>query len=350
MKPVRLLVDLIRGAMIGIVEIIPGVSGGTIALIVGVYDDLIASAGDLVRGLARAVGDLVRGRRPGAVARQHLRDVKWRVVIPVAIGMFAAIFTASAFIAPLIESYPVETRALFLGLIVASIVVPARMVGGRWRTREFAAAAAAAVLAFLLTSMPPLAPADPPLLVVALAAAVAVCALVVPGLSGSFLLLLLGMYAPTLAAVNDRDFAYLGVFVLGAIAGLGSFVFVLQWLLTHRRRMTLAIMTGLMVGSLRALWPWQTDDARLLAPSGDVVFVAGLFLAGAAVVSLLLVLESFLVRRRAASGIDVLVDPAEEPEGTVHPESDPERPGHPAHTRADGARAAPDGLRRRSDR
>ena len=117
-----------------------------------------------------------------------------------------------------------------------------------------------------------------------MAAAVAVCALVLPGVSGSFLLLTLGLYQPTIAAVNERDVAYLGVFVLGAIAGLGSFVVVLQWLLAHHRRITLLVMTGLMIGSTRALWPWQSDDRVLLAPASNWLEMAALVLAGVAVV------------------------------------------------------------------
>jgi putative membrane protein len=147
-------------------------------------------------------------------------------------------------------------------------------------------------VSFLLVGLPTLNVDDPSLVIVAPAAAIAVCALVLPGVSGSFLLLALGMYEPTLSAVNDRDFAYLGVFVAGAIVGLGSFVAVLQWLLTHRRRITLVVMTGLMVGSLRALWPWQGEGRELLAPdAASLPVVVGLFVAGITVVAVLLFVE-----------------------------------------------------------
>ena len=138
---------------------------------------------------------------------------------------------------------------------------------------------------------------------------IAVCALVLPGVSGSFLLLAMGLYAPTLAAVNDRDLVYLGVFALGAVLGLGSFVPLLQWLLERRRRVTLAVMTGLMLGSLRALWPWQTEDGGVLAPVAEQLpLVIALVIAGAALVVALLVAESRLVRRHVASGPDVLAE------------------------------------------
>lgn len=299
MPVARLLLDTGRGALIGAVEIIPGVSGGTVALIIGVYGSLIDSAGHLARGTAYGLTDLLRGRG-AARARAQYHSVRWSVVLPVGVGMVTAVLVASALLAPLIEEYPVGSRALFLGLILASLVVPARMVGGRWRVREVLIAAAGAVAGFALTDLPRIDPLEPPLPVVALAAAFAVCALVLPGVSGSFLLLTVGMYAPTLAAVNDRDLVYLGVFVLGAVLGLGLFVSVLQWLLEHRRRVMLALMTGLMLGSTRALWPWQADDGAVQAPGSDAGAVALLILTGVAVVAVVIVLETAMVRRRLA--------------------------------------------------
>jgi putative membrane protein len=154
-----------------------------------------------------------------------------------------------------------------------------------------------AAASFLFTGLPVLAGGADSLWWVAPAAAVAVCALVLPGVSGSFLLVTLGMYEPTLAAVNDRDFGYLGVFVLGAIAGLAAFVGILQWLLEHRRVLTLVVMTGLMAGSLRALWPWQGDQRELLAmPEGGLV-VWGWSIAAALVVVIVIALESFVQSR-----------------------------------------------------
>ncbi len=294
----RMLLDAGRGALIGTVEIIPGVSGGTVALIVGVYETLIASAGSLARGVAAALADGVRGRgfaRAGA----HFAAVRWAVVLPVGVGMITAVLVASAVLAPVIEAEPVASRALFAGLIIASLVVPIRMVGGRWRVREYGVAALGAIAGFALTSLPHVDPLEPPLPVVALAAAFAVCALVVPGVSGSFLLLAVGMYAPTLAAVNERDLAYLGVFVLGAMVGLGLFVSVLQWLLEHRRRVMLATMTGLMIGSLRALWPWQ-DESGLQAPGADLLPVVLLVLLGIGAVGGVLLVEAAVLRRAAA--------------------------------------------------
>ena len=291
--PRHFALNVARGGVIGAVEIVPGVSGGTMALVLGVYDTLIDSAGSLVRGA------VAWARRDGQAAREHLSHVRWRVLIPLGLGMIIAIVVVAAAIAPFLENNPIETRALFAGLIVASLAVPIGMVE-RWRAPQYAAALAAAAAAFLLTGLTGSERADPSLLMVAGAASVAVCALVLPGVSGSFLLLVLGMYAPTIAAVNDRDLAYLGVFAAGAIVGLSLFVTGLQWLLAHRRSLTLAAMTGLMVGSLRALWPWQDEDGALEAPAEHVAAAAVLFVVGVAIVVALLALERSAKRRALA--------------------------------------------------
>jgi len=304
---IRAAGDASRGALIGFAEIVPGVSGGTIALIVGVYDTLIDGAGHLARGVARTVGDGIRGRGL-ARAAAHFRSVRWRVVVPIGIGMLAAIVVGAALLAPLLETYPTGTRAVFAGLIAVSLVVPARMVGGRWTAPEILVGLLAAALTFALTGLPRAGEADPILPIVALAAAFAVCALVLPGVSGSYLLLIVGMYAPTLAAVNDRDVAYLGTFILGAMLGLGLFVSVLQWLLKNRRRITLVIMTGLMLGSLRALWPWQTESGAILPPDDDLWLVLLLVVAGAGVVLGIMAAEAALLKRRMLSP-EIVADP-----------------------------------------
>lgn len=301
MNPARTFLDFIRGALIGVVEIIPGVSGGTVALIIGVYETLIDSMGEFVHGAVALVSGLLRGRGT-AQAREHFARVRWDVVIPLGIGMVLALVVSARIVAPLVEQYPQAARAFFAGLILVSLRVPYRMVGSRWRGHEWALAIGGAVLAFWLTGLP--VPAGdggaPPLWLVGLAAAVAICALVMPGLSGSFLLLLFGLYVPTLEALNRLDFVYIGTFILGAVVGLAVFVQVLRWLLAHRRRITLSLMTGMMAGSLRALWPWQGPDRELLAPSGQVGVLLGWFALGVVLVLAMLVVERMVLRRRYA--------------------------------------------------
>ncbi|MFC7431511.1 MULTISPECIES: DUF368 domain-containing protein [unclassified Agrococcus] len=303
MPAVRTLVDLLRGALIGVVETIPGVSGGTVALLIGVYERLLASASSLVRGVAHAVVDPARGRGL-ARARMHLAQVSWRVVLPVGIGMVLALVSAARIVEPLLDEHPVTSRALFAGLIAASLVVPARMLGGRWRVRDVALAVAAAAAGFGMTGLPPATVEDPSPAAILGSAALAVCALVLPGVSGSFVLVSTGMYQPALAALNGGDVPTVGLFMLGGVLGLALFVHVLRWLLTSHRRVTLAIMTGLMAGSLRALWPWQSDDRDLLAPSGDVGVVAAWFVVGVVVVGCVLLVERIVVRRRSARAVD----------------------------------------------
>jgi putative membrane protein len=283
MKVKSLAADFVRGALIGTAEVIPGVSGGTIALVVGLYDRLISSAANAIKAIAALVS-----LKP-THARASLRQVEFTMLVPLAIGMVAALVAGSATIEPLLETEPELMRGLFAGMIMASLVVPIRLVS-QWRIASGVMVFFGFVAAFALTSLERLPAAQPQLIWVFAAAALAVCALVLPGVSGSFLLLAMGMYQPTIAAVNDRDLGYLGVFALGAIAGMATFALLLQWLLTKYHDGTMALMTGLMLGSLRALWPWQTESGALETPADPVLPMVGV-LVGASVVLGLIFLE-----------------------------------------------------------
>jgi len=285
----QVALNVLRGGLVGAAEVVPGVSGGTVALVVGIFEDLIEAAGHVVT----AARLLVTGNRKAAAAA--LRSARWRVVVPALAGMIAAVILGAKLLEPVIADHPVGARAVFGGLILASLAVPFRMVG-RWRTREITLGLLAAAATVLLTGIPPASASAPNLIAVGAVAALAICALVLPGVSGSFILLSFGIYEPTLAALNDRDFAYIGVFMLGATIGLSLFVKGLQYLLEHHHRVTLAVMTGLMAGSLRALWPWQDSERGLLAPDSNWPQMLLLALAGAAVVISLIVAE-----RRAAN-------------------------------------------------
>jgi putative membrane protein len=207
------------------------------------------------------------------------------------IGMVTAIFVGAGIVEPLLEQYPTVTKAVFAGLIGASLFVPITLSGMGWRLSHYLVLVLSASAAFAFTSIPRAADADPSFIVIVVSAAFAVCALVLPGISGSYLLLALGMYAPTLAAVNDRDFGYLGTFVLGAILGLASFVSLLQWLLANKIKMTMVVMTGLMIGSLRALWPWQSETGAILMPQANFGLELLMFGLGSAIVFGLIVIE-----------------------------------------------------------
>jgi putative membrane protein len=286
----RLVSTVFRGFLIGLAETVPGVSGGTIALVVGVYGALIDSAARFVRAGAGLL------RQKLAVARAELAGVHWVVLGPVLGGMGAGIIVGAAQLEPLLSEYPEESRGVFAGLILASLWIPWRMVGA-WSLRLSLAALGAATLMFFFTGLGTLNNPDPSFWAVAPAAALAMCALVLPGVSGSFLLAVMGLYQPTIEAVNARNVEYLAVFALGALVGLALFVRVLQFLLENHRAITLALMTGLMAGSLRALWPWQGEGRELLGPGENLAGVALAATAGVLVVVSVVLVERFWLPR-----------------------------------------------------
>ena len=281
MKPLAIATNALRGFLIGVAEVIPGVSGGTIALIVGVYQRIIDSAAAFTRGVLKLRNLNFKG------LVEEFKKIDLGLLLPLGLGMLSAIVLAAAALEPLLENEPEIMRGLFFGMILVSLYVPYKMAARMWQPRDFVLALFAAIAAFSLMSFPRAADFEPSLVIVFLGATVAICALVLPGVSGSFLLLALGLYAPTIAAVNDRNWLYLLVFVLGAVVGLGAFSTLLSWLLANKRRITLVVMTGLMLGSLRALWPWQSEQGEVLAASSfqplvalgaGVIIVGGLIL------------------------------------------------------------------------
>jgi putative membrane protein len=296
--------DLIRGFLIGSAELVPGVSGGTIALVTGVYDQLIDSAAHVVS----AAKTLITGPKRVSGALSELRRTDWFLVIPVLLGMATAVFSIAGVMESFVTSNPELARGLFFGLVAASIAVPLRMLPARTARQPvligILAFLAAAALAFWMTSMAGGADiADPPLIAVFFVASIAVCALVIPGVSGSFFLLAVGMYSTTLRAVDERNLGYLGIFMLGAILGLALFVNILKYFLHNHRWWTLLVMAGLMFGSLRALWPWQSEGetgadgeahgaGSLLAPVDPIGGPILLAVLGAAVVVVLIIVEA----------------------------------------------------------
>ena len=281
--------NLIRGALIGTVETVPGVSGGTVALVVGIYRQLIDSASHVVS----AGRTLITGpdRREGSL--HHLRLVM--------VGMIIAVFTVAGPMATAVETYPELTRATFFGMVLASILVPLQMAwqdrSGPLKASHLLAGILAAALTFWLVSLPPTA-VEPTWYVILPAAAIAVSALLLPGLSGSFLLLTFGLYEPTLRAAADFDLAYLSIFALGMVLGVISIVKGLKWLLDHRHRITMVVLTGVMVGALRTLWPWQDEGRALLGPGENLGVALGLGAAGFAVVLVLVLLDYRLSQRQ----------------------------------------------------
>jgi putative membrane protein len=249
----------------GAADVVPGVSGGTIALVLGIYTQLI----DAVREGARALGRFAKLDLRGGI--EVLRTVPWGFLIPLLAGIGLAILSLAHTIERLLDEEPVRMAGLFLGLVVGSIVVTLELVK-RDRQRMLTLGAAA-VVTFLVLGLRSGPAADPSLGFVFVAGAVAICAMILPGVSGSFLLLMLGMYDYVLEAVNDRDLAVLGVFLVGAVLGLALFSSALHWALHQHPDTVMAGLVGLMIGSLRVLWPWPegTGGTTLGLPRDDVV-------------------------------------------------------------------------------
>jgi putative membrane protein len=264
----QFLFDVFRGLLMGVAEVLPGISGGTVALIIGIYERVVLSASQAVKGFILL---LSFSKTNWGKARERFQGIDWKLLVPLLIGMVLAILGSSAAVYPLIIAYPTITSAAFAGLILASLVVPIKLSGGNWQVKHFLIAAIAAGFAFTLTSLPRSTDTQPSEILIFISAALAICALSLPGVSGSNVLIAMGMFTPVLLAVNTLDFRYLGIFMLGAIVGFASFVGVLQWLLENRRKATFVVMAGLMFGSVRALWPWQTESGGLLPPSSSVL-------------------------------------------------------------------------------
>ena len=273
------ILQFIRGYLMGAADVVPGVSGGTVALVLGIYRRLVHN----VRTGAGALGAMLR--LDLTATRRRLRAVEWSFLIPLLAGILVAVVTLAHLIGSLLETRPVETAAAFFGLVAASIVVAWGLVRRRTPQR-LALLAVVAVAAFFLLGLRSGTVVGPALWMVAASGAIAICAMILPGISGSFILLMLGMYEAVLAAVNERDLVVVGVFLVGAVAGLAMFSAVLDHLLAKHHDTVMTALVGLMAGSLRVLWPWPdgTETTDLAAPSGDWWIPVSIGLAAAFVV------------------------------------------------------------------
>lgn len=270
------------GALMGAADVVPGVSGGTIALIVGVYERILHA---LTAG-GSAVLALLSGR--WMRARVHLLQIDWGLLLPLALGIGTAIVTGARMLPPLIEAYPAQMRGLFLGLVAASLAIPAMRLKV-WTPTRWALLIGAAVVAFFLAGLPTADTTSPHLARVFATAAIAICAMIVPGVSGAFLLEVFGLYTPTLNALNTLDWVYIITFGSGAVLGLGGFARLLYFLLRRYHDATMAVLIGLIAGALRALWPFLGEDRSLQWPAeGEpVLLVVMLTLGGASFIGAL---------------------------------------------------------------
>jgi putative membrane protein len=279
--------QVVRGFAMGAADIVPGVSGGTVALVLGIYERLI----DNIHQGARSLKELVTGRPENAVA--ELRQVEWTWLLSLLAGVLAAVATLSSVIESLLHDHPVHMAGLFFGLVTGSAIVAWRLIP-KVTAAELAVMTGVGVAMFLLLGLRAdtevadnaLEVVTQPVWVFFLAGALAICAMILPGISGSFILVMIGMYTEVLGAVNDRDVGPLLATAAGCVVGLAVFSSVLSWLLDHYHDLVIAAMIGLMIGSLRVLWPWPngTNTTRLGAPEGDVAWPIALAAIGLVVV------------------------------------------------------------------
>ncbi len=264
--------NILKGAAMGIAEVIPGVSGGTIAFITGIYEQLINTIKafgpslftTLKQGGLKGVWDEING------------TFLVSLLAGMAIGVVAGVFG----ITYLLDNYPVLVWAFFFGLIIASAIYIGKQLT-HWSAKEIIALIVGAIVAFGITIITP-AEGTTSLPIVFISGAIAISALILPGISGSFILLLMGMYTiivPTLkTALKTLDPASLllvGVFACGCIVGLMTFSRVLSWTFKHYKNITLALLTGFMIGSLNKIWPWRIPTAWVKDANGEYLLKDG---------------------------------------------------------------------------
>lgn len=242
-----LCILFLKGLAMGAADVVPGVSGGTIAFISGIYERLLAA---IAACTPAKLLWLCQGRW-----RDTWHAIDGTFLLVLLAGIFTSIASLARLISYLLVAWPELIWSFFFGLILVSIWLVGKQIG-RWNAGAIAALIGGTVFAYLITVAVPLQWDATPLMLF-LAGSIAICAMILPGISGSFILLLLGLYTTVLGAVKDFDLALLGIFMLGCVAGLLCFSRLLGWLLSHVRHITLAFLTGLLIGSLNMVWPWK---------------------------------------------------------------------------------------------
>ena len=257
--PKSLAANALRGFAMGTADLVPGVSGGTIALLVGIYSQFIGT----IAQLTSAATQLLRGRF--AKCASLLKETAWDFCLPLLAGIITAVFSLAPLVSWLLENHPEELAGVFCGVVLASVTTfwqpnsvtsrattPAQLPN--WARWLISAAVAAGLFVLLGLSSEP--HSELPLLAFLGAGALAICAMVLPGISGAFLLLVIGMYEPVIEAISHREITQLLVFAAGAAVGLAGFAPLLKRCLDSAPQITNAVLLGLLLGSFRVLWPW----------------------------------------------------------------------------------------------
>ncbi|MCM1151919.1 MAG: DUF368 domain-containing protein [Alistipes sp.] len=247
MKIYQYIVLALKGCAMGTADVVPGVSGGTIAFISGIYEELIES----IRSVDLTALKLLARLR----FADFWRHIHGRFLLPLFCGIGVAIFSLARLMTFLLAHHPVAVWSFFFGLIVASAMLVARQVG-RWNWQNIMALCIGIAVACWIAVATP---AETPETwwFVMLSGAIAVCAMILPGISGAFILLLLGKYQFILQAVGELNIPVLLVFMAGAVVGIVSFSHLLAWLLRRWHDPAVAVLMGFMIGSLNKVWPWK---------------------------------------------------------------------------------------------
>ena len=271
MKISKLLLVL-KGMAMGAADVVPGVSGGTIAFITGIYEELI----DTLKSLnLKAVQVLYK---EGIMA--FWKHINAFFLVRLFLGIAISIFSLSKLITYLLDYHPVLIWSFFFGLILASIFLIGKEIK-EWKPRAYLAILLGSLISFYITIATPTQSPDSYLFLF-FAGFVAIIAMILPGISGAFILLLLGAYGTVIGTVNDfregltimNTSVLVGagtkiiVFILGCVSGLMAFSRVLSWMFHHHKNTTLALLTGFMIGSLNKVWPWKTTVISRIAHAG----------------------------------------------------------------------------------
>ena len=253
------ILTAVKGACMGAADVIPGVSGGTIAFIMGIYDKCVAS---LAAINAEAVKLFFTGK-----FKEFWRHINGGFLLSLVVGIGVSVISLATVMQTLLSDFPIQTWAFFFGLIVASSIFILRGISG-WGLREILFLIGGVVLGVVICTLSPTQTPDA-LWFIFLSGAIAICAMILPGISGSFILLILGKYQYILGAVSDLvagqnvvgNLLIIGAFAIGAVVGILSFSKFLHWLLSRWHKQALIILAGFIIGSLVKIWPWNNPEA-----------------------------------------------------------------------------------------
>ncbi|UJH67921.1 DUF368 domain-containing protein [Allomuricauda sp. SCSIO 65647] len=246
-KPIDYVVIALKGMAMGIAELVPGVSAGTIAFVAGIYEEFISSINNIDLKSFRI------WKEEGFAS--FWKRLNGNFMITLLVGMALAVLSFTKLIRWLLENEPILIWSFFFGLVAASVVFVAKAID-RWKLIHALLFLLGASLAYYITGLPP-SESSGSLMFLFLSGALAICATILPGISGSFVLVLLGAYKTLIDALDEKDFKILITMALGILFGILGFSKILKWMFQHYRNITLAVLTGFILGSLNKIWPWK---------------------------------------------------------------------------------------------